>query len=179
MTISSARAIISRMRIFSRSTREGPQSFDLRQACRAAAARVAQSYRAAGIELEEKLGEEPLAVSGHQSLMEQVLVSILGNAQDALAEMPAVRKFVEVSAGLGAGGRVWVRVSNNGPGVPEAIRERIFEPFFTTKPEGQGTGLGLAVSYGFVRDAGGTLTLKPGGPGATFEIDLPSASNPP
>lgn len=173
-----AAAIISRMRIFSRSTREGPQSFDLRQACRAAAARVAQSYRAAGIELEEKLGEEPLAVSGHQSLMEQVLVSILGNAQDALAEMPAVRKFVEVSAGLGAGGRVWVRVSDNGPGVPEAIRERIFEPFFTTKPEGQGTGLGLAVSYGFVRDAGGTLTLKPGGPGATFEIDLPSASNP-
>jgi C4-dicarboxylate-specific signal transduction histidine kinase len=172
-----AAAIISRMRIFSRSTREGPQSFDLRDACRAAGARVAQSYRAAEIVLEEKLGEEPLAVAGHAPLIEQVLVSILANARDAVAESPDKRKVVAVSAGRSAGGRVWVRVADNGPGVPAAIRDRIFEPFFTTKPEGQGAGLGLAVSYGIVRDAGGTLTLKPGQPGATFEIDLP-ASNP-
>jgi len=171
-----AAAIISRMRIFSRSTREGPQSFDLRDTCRAAVARVAQFYRAAGIVLEEKLGEEPLVVSGHPPLLEQVLVSILGNARDALGDTLEKSRTVEVSAGRGAEGRVWVRVADNGPGVPEAIRDRIFEPFFTTKPEGQGTGLGLAVSYGIVRDAGGTLTLKPGGPGATFEIDLPAAN---
>ncbi|KAF0100819.1 MAG: sensor protein [Rhodospirillaceae bacterium] len=170
-----AASIISRMRIFSRSTREGPQSFDLRDACRAAVARVAQSYRDAGIVLEEKLGEEPLAVSGHPPLMEQVLVSILTNARSALVDTLAKSKTVVVSAGRGAGGRVWVRVADNGPGVPEGNRERIFEPFFTTKPEGQGAGLGLAVSYGIVRDAGGTLTLKPGGPGATFEIDLPGS----
>lgn len=173
-----AASIISRMRIFSRSTREGPQSFDLRDACRAAVARVAQSYRAAGVVLEENLGEQPLALSGHPPLMEQVLVSILANARDALAETHEKNRTVIVSAGRGAGGRIWVRVADSGPGVPEAIRDRIFEPFFTTKPEGQGAGLGLAVSYGIVRDAGGTLTLKPGGPGATFEIDLPSASNP-
>ncbi len=173
-----AAAIISRMRIFSRSTREGPQSFDLRDACRAAIARVAQSYRAAGIVLEESLGEEPLALSGHPPLIEQVLVSILANARDALAETLEKRRTVVVSAGRGAAGRVWVRVADNGPGVPEANRERIFEPFFTTKPEGQGAGLGLAVSYGIVRDAGGTLTLKPGGPGATFEIDLPGSIPP-
>ena len=164
------------MRIFSRSTREGPQSFDLRDACRGAVTRVAQSYRAAGIVLEEKLGEEPLAVAGHPPLIEQVLVSILANARDAVAESPDKRKVVEVSAGRSAGGRVWVRVADNGPGVPAALRDRIFEPFFTTKPEGQGAGLGLAVSYGVVRDAGGTLTLKPGGPGATFEIDLPGGN---
>ncbi len=171
-----AASIISRMRIFSRSTREGPQPFDLRDACRAAVARVAQSYRAAGIVLEEDLCDEPLSLSGHPPLMEQVLVSILANARDALADTLAKSKTVVVSAGRGAGGRVWVRVADNGPGVPEAHRERIFEPFFTTKPEGQGAGLGLAVSYGIVRDAGGTLTLKPGGPGATFEIDLPGST---
>ncbi len=171
-----AAAIISRMRIFSRSTREGPQSFDLREACRAAVARVERSYRTAGIVLEENLGEEPLAVAGHPPLMEQVLVSILANARDALADTLEKSKAVEVSAGRGAAGRVWVRVADNGPGVPEANRERIFEPFFTTKPEGQGAGLGLAVSYGIVRDTGGTLTLKPGGPGATFEIDLPGGT---
>lgn len=171
-----AASIISRMRIFSRSTREGPQPFDLRDACRAAVARVAQSYRAAGIVLEEDLCDEPLSLSGHPPLMEQVLVSILANARSALADTLAKRKTVVVSAGRGAGGRVWVRVADNGPGVPEAHRERIFEPFFTTKPEGQGAGLGLAVSYGIVRDAGGMLTLKPGGPGATFEIDLPGST---
>lgn len=173
-----AAAIISRMRIFSRSTREGPQSFDLRDASRAAVARVAQSYRTAGITLDEQLGEEPLAVLAHQPLVEQVLVSILANARDALADTLAKNKTVVVAAGRGAGGRVWVRVADNGPGVPEASRERIFEPFFTTKPEGQGAGLGLAVSYGIVRDAGGTLTLKPGRPGATFEIDLPGSMPP-
>ena len=141
-----AASIISRMRIFSRSTREGPQSFDLRDACHAAGARVAQSYRAAGIVLQEELGEEPLALSGHPPLIEQVLVSILANARDALAETLEKSRTVVVSAGRGAGGRVWVRVADNGPGVPEANRERIFEPFFTTKPEGQGAGLGLAVS---------------------------------
>jgi signal transduction histidine kinase len=173
-----AAAIISRMRIFSRSTREGPQSFDLRDACRAAVARVARSYRTAEIVLKENLGEEPLFVAGHPPLMEQVMVSILANARDALADTLDKGKTVELSAGQGADGRIWVRVADNGPGVPDADRDRIFEPFFTTKPEGQGAGLGLAVSYGTVRDAGGTLTLKVGRPGATFEIDLPGSIPP-
>lgn len=173
-----AAAIISRMRIFSRSTREGPQSFDLRDACHAAVARVAPSYRSAEIVLKENLGEEPLFVAGHPPLMEQVLISILANARDALADTLEKTKTVELSAGRGADGRIWVRIADNGPGVPDNDRDRIFEPFFTTKPEGQGAGLGLAVSYGTVRDAGGTLTLKPGRPGATFEIDLPGSIPP-
>lgn len=173
-----AAAIISRMRIFSRSTREGPQSFDMRDACHAAVARVAPSYRSAEIVLKENLGEEPLFVAGHPPLMEQVLISILANARDALADTLEKNRTVELSAGRGADGRVWVRIADNGPGVPDADRDRIFEPFFTTKPEGQGAGLGLAVSYGTVRDAGGTLTLKPGRPGATFEIDLPGSIPP-
>lgn len=168
-----AAATISRMRIFSRSTREGPQSFDLRDACRGAIALVAQPYRATGIVLNERLGSEPLAMVGHQPLIEQVLVAVLGNARDALGETPHKDKAVDISAERCADGRLRVRISDNGPGVPEAIRERIFEPFFTTKPEGQGTGLGLAVAYGILRDAGGSLTLEAGGSGATFRIDLP------
>ena len=168
-----AAATISRMRIFSRSTREGPQSFDLRDACRGAIALVAQPYQAAGIVFNERLGGEPLMMVGHQPLIEQVLVAVLGNARDALSETPRKDKAVDVLAERGADGRLRVRISDNGPGVPEAIRERIFEPFFTTKPEGQGTGLGLAVAYGILRDAGGSLTLEAGGSGATFQIDLP------
>lgn len=171
-----AAATISRMRIFSRSTKEGPQAFDLRDACHGAIALTAQPYRAAGIVLQEKLGEEPLMMTGHRPLVEQVLVALLGNARDVLVETPRREKLVVVSANRAAGDRLRVRVSDNGPGVPETIRDRIFEPFFTTKPEGQGTGLGLAVAFGIVRDAGGSLTLEAGGPGATFQIELPVTS---
>lgn len=168
-----AAVVISRMRIFSRSTRDGPQSFDLRDACLGAIALMAQPYRTAGIALNEELGEEPLMMAGHQPLIEQVLVAVLGNARDALSDAVRGDRAVDVSAQRGADGHLRVRISDNGPGVPEAIRERIFEPFFTTKPEGQGTGLGLAVAYGILRDAGGSLVLEAGGPGATFRIDLP------
>lgn len=168
-----AAAVISRMRIFSRSTREGPQSFDLRDACLGAVAFMAQPYRTAGIALNKELGEEPLVMVGHQPLIEQALVAVLGNARDALSDAVCSDKVVEVSAERRADGHLRVRIADNGPGVPEAIRERIFEPFFTTKPEGQGTGLGLAVAFGILRDAGGSLILEAGGPGAIFQIDLP------
>lgn len=168
-----AAGIISRMRIFSRSTRDGPQRFDLRDACRDAAILVAQPFRAAGIEIVERLGEEPLMTVGHQSLIEQVLVNLLANARDALSDALHKDRKVEISARRTETGRLVIRVADNGPGVPEAARDRIFEPFYTTKPEGQGTGLGLAVAYGIVRDAGGSLALRPEGPGAAFEIDLP------
>lgn len=170
-----AAGIISRMRIFSRSTRDGPQQYDLRDACRGAAILVAQRFRVAGIEIVERLGDEPLMTVGHQSLIEQVLVNLLGNARDALSDALRKDRKVEVFAGRGKPGSLVIRVTDNGPGVPEANRDRIFEPFYTTKPEGQGTGLGLAVSYGIVRDAGGSLILRPEGPGATFEIDLPES----
>ncbi len=169
-----AAVIISRMRIFSRSTREGPQSFDLRDACLGAVALVAQPYRAAGIEVKQSLGDRPLLFVGHQPLIEQVLVSLLSNARDALATKPRGDRVVEISAGCRAPGRLWIRVHDSGPGVPEANRERIFEPFFTTKPEGHGTGLGLAVAFGIVRDAGGSLTLLQEGQGASFEVELPA-----
>ena len=70
-----------------------------------------------------------------------------------------------------------VTVTDNGPGVPSAIRSRIFEPFFTTKPVGMGTGIGLSVCHGVVTAHGGTIAVDdaPGG-GAVFEIRLPATA---
>ena len=113
--------------------------------------------------------------TGYQTTLEQVIVSLLVNARDALRDCGQRDKRVEVSATRAAGGRIVVAVADNGPGVPVAIRDRIFEPFFTTKPVGEGTGLGLATSYGIVRDAGGSLSLGESEAGATFRIDLPAA----
>ena len=71
---------------------------------------------------------------------------------------------------------VTIRVQDNGPGIPEAVREKIFEPFFTTKPTGQGTGLGLSISYDIVTQGhGGTLVVEGAeGGGVVFTITLPA-----
>lgn len=168
-----AASIIARMRIFSRSTREGRRAFDVRNACRDATALVRTQFQRNGIEIRTNFADEPLMVMGYQPGLQQVVVSLLVNARDSLLAVSQYRKLVQVTAERSPLGGIFILVSDNGPGVPSAIRERIFEPFFTTKPVGEGTGLGLATAFGIVRDAGGTLSLVPDGPGATFRIDLP------
>jgi len=70
--------------------------------------------------------------------------------------------------------RVLLEVSDDGPGIPQAIQARIFDPFFTTKPAGVGTGLGLAIVLGIVREHGGRLQLTSNlGQGTVFSIELP------
>ena len=73
-----------------------------------------------------------------------------------------------------AGGTAYVEVRDTGPGIPDEILPKIFDPFFTTRPPGEGSGLGLSVSYGIVTDLGGRLRAgnHPEG-GAVFVIELP------
>jgi len=170
--------ILSRMRIFGRAPSGPPQTFDARDAVHSALGLVGPRIRAMGIAIREDLGQDELPLSGHQNLLEQVVVNLLMNARDAVNGPPRPDKAIEVSAVAAPNGRILLRVADNGAGVPAKIRERVFEPFFTDKPLGQGTGLGLALSFGIVRDAGGTLSLLPdSGSGATFQIDLPRAAS--
>src|SRR5213078_2918320 len=71
-----------------------------------------------------------------------------------------------------------VNISDNGPGIPEAVSQHVFEPFFSTKSEGEGTGLGLSICLGIVKDHGGDITVEPGGAGsgrgALFTVELPT-----
>ena len=77
-------------------------------------------------------------------------------------------------AGANAG-KVIIEVEDDGPGVPEDVRGKIFEPFFSTKPAGQGTGLGLSVTYGIIKDHGGEVWVEDvQGGGARFVVSLPS-----
>ncbi len=72
--------------------------------------------------------------------------------------------------------KVLIQVTDNGKGIPQAIVDKIFQPFFTTKPTGQGTGLGLSLSYDIVKAHGGQLTVESKeGEGTTFNIQLPLA----
>ena len=67
-----------------------------------------------------------------------------------------------------------ITISDNGSGIPEAIRDRIFDPFFTTKPVGKGTGMGMSISYQIVTDNHqGSLRCESSPTGTTFIIDIP------
>jgi signal transduction histidine kinase len=100
-----------------------------------------------------------------------VALNLILNAKQALAERPDGAIRLE-TAREGAG--VVLRVRDNGPGVPAALRERIFDPFFTTREPGEGTGLGLAIAFDILREHEGTLELdsQPGA-GACFTVRLP------
>ena len=104
--------------------------------------------------------------------LQQVLLNLIGNAEQALAEWSGPRRIL-ISTRRHAGGLV-IAVSDTGPGVAPEQRDRIFNPFFTTKPVGQGTGLGLSISDGIVRQHGGQIRVESQpGQGATFLVELP------
>lgn len=103
----------------------------------------------------------------------QVLINLLNNAFDALKEFDTAEKVVEISAAR-EGDFVELKISDNGPGIPEKIRESVMQPFFTTKEVGKGTGLGLSISSGIVQRNNGTLTLdETYERGACFLIRIP------
>ncbi|MBP8114954.1 MAG: HAMP domain-containing histidine kinase [Chitinophagaceae bacterium] len=70
--------------------------------------------------------------------------------------------------------RCEISISDNGPGIPDSIKDKIFQPFFTTKPTGQGTGLGLSLSYDIIKAHGGEIKVETKeNEGTTFIITLP------
>ncbi|USX12356.1 ATP-binding protein [Oxalobacteraceae bacterium OTU3CAMAD1] len=105
--------------------------------------------------------------------LEQVLVNLFNNALDAMADSEPRELTVSVER---TDERVMIGVADTGPGIPEDIRAHLFEPFFTTKPQGQGLGLGLAISEQIVREFGGLLRVEASATGgARFIIELPLA----
>ena len=104
--------------------------------------------------------------------LKEVLVNIIVNACEAVGDGGLIRIREEEGVVEPTGRVVVIRVSDNGPGVAEAIREQVFQPFFSTKEEG--TGLGLSIAARIMEDHGGCLSLRSReGKGATFIITLP------
>ena len=130
--------------------------------------------RTAGVELRLEIDPGLPPVRGDERKLQQVFVNLIANAEHATRESAGTERVVTVRAWRATADRVVVRVSDTGPGVPPDMLGRVFEPFFTTKPLGEGTGLGLSVSYGIVQAHGGELRAQnlPGG-GAAFDVALP------
>jgi C4-dicarboxylate-specific signal transduction histidine kinase len=115
-----------------------------------------------------------LTVRAQEAQLVRVIANLVNNALDVIAHCEQRRIAFACST---ADEVVTLSVSDSGPGLSEAVRERLFQPFFSTKPAGQGLGLGLALSRDVMREMGGDLTARNGSEGgAVFEIRLPLAS---
>jgi two-component system NtrC family sensor kinase len=123
-----------------------------------------------GVQLELSCVDGLPVVRGNAAELQQVLVNLAINAQQA---MPG-GGTVKLGTAVDPEGWALLTVADDGPGIDEALRERVFEPFFTTKANDQGTGLGLSVSARIVAAHGGSLTVAPGpGRGSVFTARLP------
>ena len=129
---------------------------------------------ASNVHVELSLSSEIPAVTGDARQLQQVVLNLVTNAIQAVAGVGGGTLSISTQAD---GDRVVLDVADTGTGIPQTLRARVFEPFFTTKPEGEGTGLGLSVSYGIVTAHGGTIRLvdrADGLPGARFVVTLPA-----
>ena len=139
------------------------------------------------IAINSKYQEKIWAVEADQGQIEQVLLNLFVNAWQAMSG--GGNLFVETenlvlnaddvrSLEIKPGRYVKISVSDTGVGMDASIRERIFDPFFSTREVGKGTGLGLASSYGIIRNHGGIIDVKSEkGKGSTFDIYLPAAKS--
>jgi two-component system C4-dicarboxylate transport sensor histidine kinase DctB len=159
-------AITGELRSFARKRTPDIGAVEIGSAIESVMLLIGDRVRAAGVTL-ERTGDPQIRVVADRVRLEQVLINLVQNALDALAGQGDPRIVVAVA---GEGERAFIRVSDNGPGVPAGLRDQLFTPFVTGREEG--LGLGLAISRDIARDFGGELTLAESGEGARFELTL-------
>ena len=165
--------ISAQLRQFSRKSDSSLTTVSV-QACFAYALRLYQS-RMHNVEVVQDWETEAW-VRADLVRLEQVLVNLIGNALQAMAEAPTSRLTLSTTL---EGEYIRISVSDTGPGIPASHLAHIFEPFFTTKSPGSGLGLGLSISARIIQDLGGRIEARnlPDG-GACFTLILPRTESP-
>jgi len=166
-----ATEIISHLRTFGRAAPLSREPICLRQVVERALSLMEAQLRVREVEVTVDLGVEEPVVVGNAIQLEQVFINLLTNARDAVADSP--RKAIRISAAVDPAA-VEIAVADTGHGIPPELERRIFDPFFTTKEVGKGMGLGLSITYGIIKEHGGTISVVSApGEGAAFLIHLP------
>jgi two-component system NtrC family sensor kinase len=140
------------------------------------------NLRRSNIEVTLELEEQLPPVMGDFQQLEQVLLHLINNAEQAIRRHRGTGTITVRSSSFTARGRCWVdlEVLDDGPGIPETDLSRIFDPFFTTKGPGEAAGLGLSVAYGIVNAHEGHIFAEsPPEGGARLVVELPAVRTPP
>ena len=134
---------------------------------------LAPRLRSEQVQLHSDIDSSAL-VLGDAIRLEQVLLNLLNNALDAMAAVESRQLHIRIER---QAEQCVLSIADSGGGIAADALAHVFEPFFTTKPVGAGLGLGLAVSYGIVRELGGSLEATNAEQGAVFTLRLPAAPN--
>ena len=166
------RRIVADLLTFARSHHITRRPVDLNLLISSTLEGQSQTLSNAAVRVNTVLEPGAMVTSGDAHMLQQVLVNLISNARDALMTRPGPRRL-DIRT-VSSGDEIQIMVSDNGPGIPADVMGRIFEPFFTTKGVGQGTGLGLSLCYGIVKEHGGRIQAfnNPEG-GSTFMVSLP------
>jgi PAS domain S-box-containing protein len=150
------------------------ERFDVNDLVRAVVRLVAPTLRLRGVRLDVRYGDVPM-VNCDRILIEQVLLNLLFNGMDAMADVPESERRLEVTTARSDPGEALVSVRDHGPGISAGQRDRIFDSFFTTKPHGMGIGLSIARSL--IAAHGGRIWASnhPDG-GALLSFTLPAGA---
>jgi hypothetical protein len=128
------------------------------------------------IKIKKHYGSIPL-VECYGGKINQVFMNIISNSIQALTNSKIKKPEITITTEK-MDSSVRISISDNGPGIPDEIKDRIFEPFFTTKPVGEGTGLGLSIVYQIIENLHGQITVNSEiDKGTEFIITLPIDSN--
>ncbi|MFO1435444.1 MAG: PAS domain S-box protein [Gammaproteobacteria bacterium] len=169
-----AGAIIRQLRGFMRKEEVRIEAVDINQQLQAVARLAEVDLRHNETRIDLKLAPELPKVMGDAVQIQQVALNLIRNAIDAMHEITPSKRLISLRSMRSPSGEVQFSVSDHGPGVANADRDRLFAPFFTTKI--QGMGLGLSISASIVQSFGGRLWYDdaPGG-GAMLNVSLPAA----
>ena len=134
---------------------------------------TSQEIKIGGVEIHKKYATEDAMVDGDEHQLQQVFVNMITNACQALRSVSGKRSL-EIEASK-SDDFFNVIIRDNGPGILKENRSKVFDPFFTTKEVGSGTGLGLSLCYGIIKEHSGTIGIVDSEKGACFRIELPLA----
>ena len=165
------RSIVSDLLDFSRSSKPSPEMTDLHQVIDEVLKFIEQHSGFGGVQIDRDYDDQVPDILLDEKRIKQVFINLVMNAKHAVGDQGHIRVITDFEPGKT---NVRIRVIDNGHGISADDLPHIFEPFFTTKPTGEGTGLGLSVSYGIIKNHGGDILVESDpGQGSTFTVILP------
>ena len=169
--VKNCKAIVADLLNFARSSKPRNEHVDIHEIIDDVLVFVTHQAGASTLDFEREYDRSAPSLYMDEKKIKQVLINLIMNAQHASGNKGTIRIATIYDA---PAGQLLIRVRDEGYGIEDKNISRIFDPFFTTKPTGEGTGLGLAVSYGIVKNHGGNISVESEpGKGAEFTVMLP------
>ncbi len=174
-TVDRVAKIVRGLKSFARDGSNDPiESLDFGSVLDDTIALCKERFKQYGVELRVGKITESLTIEGRSVELGQVLLNLINNAYDAIEKTP--EKWIEIKIDNKIDS-LEIRISDSGPGIPEALRDKIFNPFFTTKDVGKGTGIGLSISHGIIKGHHGKLFYDESSHNTCFVIELPKKAH--